>query len=238
MAHPLNILVLPTSEDVAQEAARRVLSLGKEAIQQRGLFNLILSGGSTPKRMLEILAGPSGDELDWNKTNLHLGDERYLAVGDKDRNSHMVRLTLVEPRGIAERCFWPSTCSGDPERDAREYEGILRANLKPNADLMFLGMGADGHTLSLFPESPALDEAQRWVAVGPGLDPPARTRITTTYPFLSRVDKGIFLVTGADKADRLLEIWDGAEYPARRANDALADCDWILDEAAASRLPR
>ena len=227
------IEVFDTPEHVARAAAVGIVELAHHAILERGRFNLFLSGGSTPKRLHALLAREFKDQIDWSKVWLFCGDERYLPEGDANRNETMFRETLLEPLAFDEARFFPMPVLGSAAKAAYAYEQTLRENLVGPADLMLLGMGPDGHCLSLFPNSPALG-AEGWVTSGPGLNPPAAERVTVTLSFLSQVSQGWFLVTGGDKQEKLHAIEHGGNYPAGVVTRRLGACRWMVDSAAAN----
>lgn len=210
--------------DMARYAAAVFVNVATEAIESRGRFNVFLSGGSTPKLMHSMLVANDKDSIDWNKVWFFCGDERYLPEGNPDRNETMFRATLIDP--LDAKHFFPMTFRESAEDSAIRYEEVLSKNLVGPVDLMFLGMGGDGHTLSLFPGSPAL-KSSSLVAAGPGLDPPAAWRTTMTLAFLPRVEQAYFLLAGADKKEKFEAVMAGEDYPSGRAAKVLKNVTWL-----------
>jgi 6-phosphogluconolactonase len=183
-----------------------------------------LTGGSTPQAMHRLLATPEyAGRVDWPRLHIFFGDERQVPLDDPRSNYHAARETLLDHVPVDPARVHPIT-------DADEYEGLLRSFFgeKPDFDLLFLGMGEDGHTASLFPGSVSLHEDERWV-----IDPPdvvqGMARHTLTLPALSAARRTIFLVSGAAKAPALGRIRAGEQLPAGMVPGA----EWLVDEAAA-----
>lgn len=211
-------------EALSCAAAAELAQVAERAIEQRGRFDLALAGGNTPRRLYEILASEYRDRIDWGRTHLFWGDERYVPYSDPMSNWGMARKALVGPLGIAPANVHPMPTSfADPDEAARAYERTLREHFggeMPRFDLVLLGMGPEGHTASLFPGSAALEEAERWVMpVRVAAEPPLR--LTLTLAVLNAAQEVFFLVAGPDKCAivrKLLSLVPGerAPYPAAR----------------------
>jgi len=233
--------VAPDAEALARLAAAHVAGRAAAAASARGRFSLALAGGSTPRRTYQLLAEPPHREaVPWDRVEVFFGDERCVPPGDPGSNHRMAREALLGrvpiPEGRIHRIRGEAP---DPEAAAAEYEEELRAALGPGArlDLVLLGMGSDGHVASLFPGSDALGETSRLVRAVVAPVPPPR-RITLTLPALAAAAEVAFLVAGADKAERVAEVLGGLDpaLPAARVRPA-GGVLWLLDAAAASRLP-
>jgi 6-phosphogluconolactonase len=197
-------------------------------------FRFVLAGGSTPRPVYRALAGRR--DLPWECVELFFGDERFVPPEHKDSNYRMARETLLAD-GIAPRGVFAIPTDGTPQHAAEAYEEILRQQygasmLEPGVplfDLVLLGLGEDGHTASLLPDQPVLNERIRWVAAVPqGREEP---RITLTYPALESSRRIVFLVTGAAKRDALAQARGGA-LPAGGLKPQ-GNVLWLVDEAAA-----
>lgn len=233
---------LRDADEVARVAATEVVGAAREAQRDHGSFHVALAGGDTPRRLYRQLATEA--EVDWSRAELFFGDERAVGPEHPDSNYRMVRETLLEPAGIAaSRVHRIEAERGDLDAVARDYEAELARILggepggaPPRLDLVLLGLGADGHTASLFPHSPALKEGSRWVVVNeaPGIG----RRITMTFPLILRAQRVLVLVSGASKAAALALVLEGPRdlerLPAQRL--AVASVRWLFDLAAASRL--
>lgn len=240
---------LPDPESVSRAAAHDLVELGRAAIAERGRFCVALSGGSTPRRMYEILAGsPGGAPFDWRRVEVFWGDERAVPPEDPDSNYGAAAAVLLNKLGVLpSRIHRIEGELPDPEEAAARYQDELARvfatppdGLPPTFDLILLGMGADGHTASLFPYSQALTERQRWV-VGHHVARLGKPRITMTPPILNRAAEVRLLVTGAEKAATLREVLSGPREPERLPVQLVVPeagrLVWLIDRAAASELP-
>ncbi len=217
--------------DFAAEAAQFILRHARAAIAERGLFRLALSGGNTPRAVHAQLA-VLGADLPWNRVQITFGDERCVPPDHADSNYRMARETLFDAVAIPAGNVFRIRGEIAPAAAAHEYEDKLAAVAarcgEPRYvhDLVLLGLGEDGHTASLFPGSPALDEAARNVIPATGPKPPPQ-RITMTFPLLNAARHVAFLVTGAGKHALVEEIAaGGTEYPAGRVRAAAVT--WIV----------
>ncbi len=197
-------------------------------------FRLVLSGGSTPRRTYEILATRN---LDWSRTEIFFGDERFVPPDDPMSNYRMAREVLLNR--IAPRKLFPIPTDGNPQSAADRYEEMLRQQYgsseleadRPLFHLTLLGLGDDGHTASLLPDQPVLQERKHWVAVVPkGRE---TQRITLTYPALQSSALILFLVSGAAKRDALAQARGGA-LPAGALKPE-GTVIWLADAAAAGK---
>ena len=233
----------PNLEEISRRAARFIVDLARQRVEQTGCFTFVLSGGHTPRLLYTYLASPRfADEMPWGQTCIFWGDERCVPVESSESNYAMARQTLLtEPRLPPENIFRMPGEISPPEEAAAEYEQRLREFFKPAAperfpsfDLILLGMGGDGHTASLFPGDPALDENHRWVVSVAGLTAkPPVPRLTLTLPVINEAGSVAFLVSGKDKHDIVKTIWEnpddaGLLYPSARvrARDRLI---WFTD---------
>jgi 6-phosphogluconolactonase len=236
---------LRDADEVARSAAATVAAAAREAVAERGAFMLALAGGDTPRRLYEKLAAEPG--IDWSRVELFWGDERSVPPEHPESNFGMARATLLAPLGIEpSRVHRIEAERGDLTAVAREYEaelarvtGARRGGPPPRLDLVLLGIGADGHTASLFPYTASLSESRRWVVAA---DVPQLSirRVTITFPLIERARAVLVLVSGASKADTLAEVlegpWDPERLPAQRIRARAGRVDWFVDAAAASRL--
>lgn len=238
------VRVFPDAAALGRAAAAVFVERAGAAIAARGRFSVALAGGSTPRAMYRELAAPTlASGVDWTRVHVFFGDERAVPPGDPASNYGMASAALLDhvpiPRAQVRRL--PAD-DADLERAARAYEDALRAALgdPPALDLALLGMGADGHTASIFPGTPAAGEARRLVVRGRAPVAP-HDRLTLTAPAFAAARAVLFLVTGADKAAAAWEVLcgprDPGRFPAQLPNPASGDRTWFLDRAAAARLP-
>ncbi|HEX2591713.1 MAG TPA: 6-phosphogluconolactonase [Rhizomicrobium sp.] len=226
----------------AQAVARKAADWFVERLQQsEGIFRIALSGGTTPRAFYRLISGPDFREwVPWDRLQLFWGDERFVPHDSADSNYRMAREALLTRVPILEKNIHPVPVDGTPEDAARSYETTLQGlygataldPAKPLFDLMLLGLGPDGHTASLIPGEPVLEERTRWVAaVEHGRTEP---RITLTYPAVESSRFTAFLVTGAEKAAAVKAARAGdASIPAGRLRPA-GDVVWFMDKGASA----
>jgi 6-phosphogluconolactonase len=217
--------------DLVGESVRIILDHARAAIQERGLFRLSLSGGGTPRPVYAALAKT---DLPWPKVQITFGDERCVPPDDKDSNYRMARESLLDHAPIPEGNIFRIRGEIAPEDAARQYEAQLAAvaarfgEPRYAHDLLLLGLGEDGHTASLFPGSPALDETTRNVIPSTGPKPPPQ-RITMTYPLLNAARAVCFLTGSKGKEEVLEAVLGGAQrYPAARVRPASGKVTWVV----------
>ncbi|MEM1239005.1 MAG: 6-phosphogluconolactonase [Cyanobacteria bacterium P01_H01_bin.26] len=223
-------------------AAEQVIELIRDAIAAHGRSTLALSGGSTPKPLYQAIAQA---ELPWDKIFVYWGDERYVPATHADSNAKMAREAWLDQVALpAENIFTVPTDTDSPEISAERYQQSLMDSFKlsstegmPRFDLILLGMGDDGHTASLFPHTPALNEIDRWVTVG---NKDGQPRITFTSGLINQARHVMFLVAGANKQPALSQVFapdaDSATYPARLIAP-VGELRWLLDADASQGLP-
>jgi len=219
-------------------------------ISEQGVFRVALSGGSTPRRLYELLASAEyRDHIQWDRIQFFFGDERAVGPEDGDSNYRMARESLFGPLGLAdEQVFRMRGEADDLDAAAREYEenmrtafGEVNASGLVSFDLMLLGMGPDGHTASLFPHTGALQEQTRWVVANdvPQLE---TRRMTMTFPIINASQQIMFLVGGASKAEALGEVLAGQPdpqtYPSQSVAPTRGKLMYLIDDAAAKKLQK
>lgn len=206
-----------------------------------GRFTVALSGGDTPRRLYEILAEAYRDSLPWAKIHVFWGDDRFVPHEDRSSNYRMAKEAMLDHLPLPPGNIHPMpTFFQDPRDGAAEYEATLKEtfhNAWPRFDLMLQGMGADGHTASLFPHSPALHEKSRWVVAVQSETPPP-FRLTVTPPVINHAGRVWFLVTGEDKAEALAQVLGGEadpnEVPSAIVRPEDGEVIFWTDQAAAS----
>lgn len=229
--------ILPDAEAVAQRAATW---LTEQALAKKGMFTIALSGGSTPKRLYEILAG--SDRFPWSHTVLCFGDDRFVPPDHDDSNYRMVSQVLLSHIDMPAVQVHPMPTEGDPVEAAHAYQRELQALYgsetllpdRPLFDVVLLGLGENGHTASLFPGTAVLEERIAWVGTCVPHDAPHR-RLTLTYPAIASSAHVLFLVAGASKRQVLAKIL--ARDPAQPTSHITTEGEliWALDEQAAGR---
>ncbi len=244
--------VYPNADDLAQAAAAEVMRLAESSIAARGIFTLALAGGSTPKKLYSLLAtDPAYRHFPWNKTHLFFGDERHVPPTHIESNFLMVKTTLMASGLIPEthlhriRTELPDANQVSVDYDVELHmffsDPSMRLNGFPRFDLILLGMGPDGHTASLFPDSKGLNEKERWV-ISNWVEKFKTNRITFTFPVLNAARDIYLLVAGADKttmlASVLVQYRNTPVYPVQHVQPDDGNKVWLLDAAAAAQLPK
>lgn len=216
--------------DFAADAARFILDAGRAAIAERGLFRVGLAGGDTP-RVIHAAMAQLGADFPWAKVQITFGDERCVPPDDKDSNYRMARESLLSVVPIPEGNVFRMRGEIEPASAASEYEAKLAAvaarlgEERYVHDLLLLGLGPDGHTASLFPGSPALNEITRNILPVVGAPKPPPQRLTMTFPLINAARRVVFLVKDAGKANVVAEVQAGdPRHPASRVKSAT----WLL----------
>jgi 6-phosphogluconolactonase len=223
-------------EALAHRAAGWITDL---AAASRDQFAICLSGGSTPRRLYQLLAeSPYRDALQWDRIHWFWGDERFVPWDHPDSNYGMVHAALFERAPVPPGNIHGIPTNGTPADAAGSYERVLKSYYgsesldptRPLFDIQILGLGPDGHTASLIPGTSVLEERQRWVAEVIGGRP--EPRITLTYPALESSQHTAFLVAGADKREALSRaLAADRALPAARLRP-VGELTWLVDEAA------
>lgn len=230
---------LRTPEAVARAAAAAIVESAFKAIHERGEFRLVLAGGHTPRATYELLATELREEIDWRRVIFYFGDERCVGPDDPASNYRMAKEALFDPLKLQGGSVRRMAGELAPDAAAADYDAEIRAVIadrQPAFDLTLLGMGGEGHTASLFPGSAALEETTRTIAhVTVPADPP--DRLTMTPVALAASRQILFLVTGKEKAKALAKVFGGGDdLPAARVAQ-LGPSRFLVDAAAASKLP-
>ena len=229
---------IDVSADGAALARRAAEWLVEEANAVQGTCRIALSGGSTPRALYTLLAAePLRSRMPWQRLELFWGDERFVPSDDKDSNYRMTRETMLDHVPIKPDQIHRMPTEGRPGEAAQAYEDLLKQTYggdridpdRPFFDIMLLGMGADGHTASLLPDSDVLDERVKWVvAVSQGRP---EVRLTLTYPLIDSSRTVAFLLSGAEKAKAFAQIRAGdTTLPAARV-DPVGKLLWFVDQA-------
>ncbi|HKE86834.1 MAG TPA: 6-phosphogluconolactonase [Vicinamibacterales bacterium] len=238
--------VAATAEDLSLDAARAFARVTSEAVRARDLCFVALSGGSTPRGLYRALVESESlrSQVAWDRIHFFWGDERHVPPDHADSNYRMARETLFASVPVAaEQVHRIRTEESDAAVVARRYEEEIVATLPhdeavPRFDLILLGLGTDGHTASLFPDTPALAE-QRRLCVDNWVERLHTHRITMTFPLLNAARTVLFMVSGQDKAAIVRAVLRSThpdrEFPAQRVRPD-GDLLWMLDRGAASAL--
>jgi 6-phosphogluconolactonase len=257
------VKIFPTIEALNNFAAEKFVEMANAFIDSTSQnFKVALSGGSTPKALFRLLASKKfRDKVNWQQVYFFFGDERNVPLTDAESNFRMAKENLFEPLQISQFNIerW-ETEQNNPEKVAKTYEGRLRlgfslagnadrlnsntsdtekVNWVPSFDLILLGMGADGHTASLFPFTEALHETER-LAVANYVEKLNDWRFTLTFPVINNARNVIFLVAGEEKAETLRQVLEGDfepdRFPSQNVNPENGELFWLLDKNVAKLL--
>lgn len=226
-------------ESLSRFAAEKFVEIGNEAISKNDKFSVALAGGSTPKRLYQLLASVDfRSKIDWEKVYFSFGDERNVLLDSDDSNFKMANETLFQPLQISEEnIFRWKTELEDANEIAKDYAEKISGFLP--FDLILLGMGDDAHTASLFPNTKALNETEEF-AVANFVKKFDSYRLTLTFPVINNAKNIIFLVSGSNKAEALREVLEGkfqpAKFPSQNIKPENGNLLWLVDKAAAKLL--
>jgi 6-phosphogluconolactonase len=242
----MNLQVFKDTEHLCKGLAEWITSLIEETLTRKERFSLVLSGGNTPKKLHELLASPHfAERIDWQKIHVFWGDERAVPFEDSRNNARMAFDTLLNKVNIPHEQIHIMDTGLSPEAAAMEYEEELNEYfgsdvLPPTTfDLVLLGMGDDGHTLSLFPGEAIIHEEKLWVN-SYYLKAQDMFRITLTKNIVNRSEHIVFMISGSEKAHALHEVLEGEKnperYPAQLILPVRGELHFFIDESAASLL--
>ncbi len=238
----VEVKILPDNAALTQTAAQEFHRLAESAVQERGRFSVALSGGNTPRAIYSLLASEH-KELPWDRIHVFFGDERHVPPDHPDSNFRMASESLLSKVPIPEKNVHRIHAELDAEAAAAEYDQQivnffhLNNHDWPRFDLIFLGIGEDGHTASLFPGSQALTETSCRVMAN-WVEKFETFRITLTVPVLNHSAEVVFLVSGADKAEILNQVLrPGArKFPAQYVHPENGRLLWLVDQDAGNSL--
>jgi len=239
------VILAADREELARTAAEQLLARVTAAT---GRTAVCLTGGSSPEGLYRLLATePYRSRLPWDRVHWFMGDDRFVPVTHELSNMGMARRLFLDRVDVPADHIHPiPTVARSPEAAARLYQAELerfygRDRLDPAAPLfalVLMGLGDDGHTASLFPHAPALDETEHWVVgVAQAGLAPFVPRVTLTFPALASTREMLFLVTSADKRQILARVFSGEDLPAHRAH-ADGELVWLVDRGASGPIPK
>jgi 6-phosphogluconolactonase len=240
----LSVRIFDDPSALMRAAAGEIVLAAQAAVDERGRFTWALGGGSTPRALYRLLASdPYRERMPWSAIHFFWGDERHVPPDHPDSNFRMAREAMLDAVPVPpENIHRVRAEEPDAQRAAAEYEAALRSFFAlasgelPRFDLILLGLGKEGHTASLFPESPVLHERERLVAA-PWVEAQKTFRVTLTPPVLNHARRAMFLVSGEEKADALRAVLEGPREPERYpAQIVEGNRLWMVDRSAARLL--
>lgn len=238
----MNLHIYKDGDKLAHGLAKWIAGNINLVLRSKERYSLVLSGGNTPRKLYGILAEEYAGNVDWQRVDFFWGDERYVTFEDERNNGKMALSALLSPLGIPDNHIYRIPTSPTPEEAALQYQNTLKRYLGEHPDVTFdlslMGMGGDGHTLSVFPGSVLLNNETDWVKNV--FNPRDRLqRISMLPAIVTRSAQIVFMVNGEEKADTLRQVLKGKYDPATLPSQLFRDMDsvmWFTDEAAASGL--
>ena len=248
----MELHVCKNYEELSEHLADWMVGYVCKTLATKDRFSIALTGGATPKKLYELLASEEyNHKIDWSRANVFIGDERFVPFDDERNNSAMIQQTLLDKvRVRQEHVHFMQTENMSPETSSNAYEEILQyyfyhqasnfqpqtANVRQTFDLVFLGMGDDAHTLSLFPgQKDAIHENKRWCTYL-WLEQQNMHRISLTAPVVNAAKCVVFLVSGTGKTKALHNVfnepYDPDRYPSQVIKPTNGELHWFVDEAA------
>ncbi|HMQ54517.1 MAG TPA: 6-phosphogluconolactonase [Anaerolineae bacterium] len=247
----MTLHIFPSSDQLSNAVGRYVAAVSAAAIEARGRFVVALSGGSLPRLLsAQLIIDPLRGQIDWSAWHVFFADERCVPLDHADSNYRLAKEQLFDHVPIPSHQIYPIDPTLDPQAAATAYQLTInneqislpsnpptfQPSPLPIFDLILLGLGEDGHTASLFPGHPLLNETERWVAPIFDSPKPPPERITLTLPVLNRARHVAFITTGAGKAEVLPEAIGTETVPAGLVRPVAGTLDWFVDAAAAANL--
>jgi 6-phosphogluconolactonase len=239
----MNLIIKKDSDELSRDFAVWITDYIEKKLQQQSRFTIVLAGGSTPKKLYQLLASDKyKKKIDWSKLYFFWGDERYVPFSDEKNNAKMAFDNLLNHVPIIKENIHIIRTDIDPEISVAEYEKLLHQYFPDKSktfDLVLLGMGDNAHTLSLFPGYKVVQEKEKWVRSF-YLEEQKMVRITLTAPVVNAASCVVFLVSGGDKAAAIQHVLTDEHYPdlypAQVIHPLNGQLCWWLDEAAAADL--
>lgn len=233
----MKLHVYKDSDELIEVLAKTISKVSQEAIEERGQFNFVLSGGSSPRRLYELLSSKTyKDKIDWKHTYFFFGDERFVAEDDPQRNSLMAKHFLFDYLKIPSSHVFMVDTSGTPFQAAHKYSKAIALHFKNTPihfDFVLLGMGKDAHTASLFPFTPILEETEATIK-SVYIEKLHMHRITMTAPLINQSRNVAFLVFGEEKSQAVFHVLQDPnaspqQYPAMLIQPENGKLTWFLD---------
>jgi 6-phosphogluconolactonase len=241
---PHLILIEPDATQLARKVVQELVQTAEDCVERQNLFTLAISGGSTPRVLHRLLTEPPWRErMPWHHTHIFWVDERCVPITDPASNYGNAKIDFLDRVAIPAMHIHPMPGEQESEKAALFYRKEIQKVVKtvgdgfPVFDLIMLGMGEDGHTASLFPGDPALEETRRWVTAVKGGHSRV-TRLTLTLPVLNHADRIWFLISGSEKADIMRTLFSETSpvLPVDRIQPLKGRISWLLDEPAARKI--
>ncbi|WP_113635316.1 6-phosphogluconolactonase [Nubsella zeaxanthinifaciens] len=238
----MKLNIFNSQGELNEQLAQYTIAIAKEAIAQKGRFDFVLTGGSSPKGLYQLLSTTYKDQIDWDKTYFFFGDERTVLPFEKDYNGLMAKESFFDNLSLKDGHVFYVDTNLSPGEAAADYKSKLDEHFQnqPIAfDLILLGMGDDAHTASIFPYTDLVHQTNATVA-RVWVEKLNTNRVSLTAPLINQAKHIAFITFGANKAEALKNVLsdhkDVEKYPSQLINPKDGDLQWFVDEAAASLL--
>lgn len=240
----MGVQIFKNVEVLISSLADTIVAISKESIAKKGRFDFVLSGGSSPQKLYELLASEKyRNKIDWSKTFFFFGDERFVPEGDPERNSLMAKKSLLEALEISDNNIFIVDTSTTPSESANRYAKRIIKHFGGQEiifDFVLLGLGDDAHTASLFPSTDVLDETESTIK-SVFVKKLNTDRITMTAALINEANHIAFLVFGKNKAEAVLNVLENSklkpeEFPAKLIHPKKGNLSWFIDDKAGSLL--
>jgi 6-phosphogluconolactonase len=238
----MKLNIFKNQEELNEQLAQYTIAIAKEAIQQKGRFDLVLTGGSSPKGLYKLLSTTYKDQIDWDKTYFFFGDERTVLPFEKDYNGLMAKESFFDNLSLKDGHIFYVDTNLAPEEAAADYKTRLDQHFGNQPivfDLILLGMGDDAHTASIFPHTDLVSQQEATVK-SVWVEKLNTNRVSLTAPLINQAKHIAFITFGQNKAEALKNVLgkqrNVEEYPSQLINPEKGDLQWFIDAAAASLL--
>lgn len=237
----MQLNIFKNTAELNEKLAKQIIEIAHQAIALKGRFDFVLTGGSSPKALYQLLSTTYAGQIDWSKVYFFFGDERMVLPSDKDYNGLMAKENLFDNLNIpAKHIFYVDTTL-NPADAAKDYKRRIDLHFSGEVvfDFILLGMGDDAHTASIFPETDLVQNKEATVAAV-FVEKLATNRISLTAALINNAKQIAFITFGANKATALAKVLgedkNPALYPAQLIQPTNGELNWYIDEAAASQL--
>ncbi|MDQ8005356.1 MAG: 6-phosphogluconolactonase [Pedobacter sp.] len=236
----MKLNIFKSQSELNEQLAQYVIKIANDAIAEKGRFDFVLTGGSSPKGLYSLLSTTYRDQIDWDKTYFFFGDERTVLPFEKDYNGLMAKESFFDNLELQDGHVFYVDTNLSPQEAAADYKQKLDEHFAGASivfDLILLGMGDDAHTASIFPQTDLVDNNEATVA-NVWVEKLNTNRVSLTAPLINQAKNIAFITFGENKAQALAKVFgeekDYANYPSQLINPVNGDLQWFVDEAAAS----
>lgn len=238
----MKLNIFKSQTELNEQLAKYTITIANKAIAEKGRFDFVLTGGSSPKALYNLLSTTYKDQIDWDKTYFFFGDERTVLPFEKDYNGLMAKESFFDNLELEDGHVFYVDTNLSPEEAAADYKDRLNQHFADESiifDLILLGMGDDAHTASIFPQTDLVNNTEATVA-SVWVEKLNTNRVSLTAPLINQAKNVAFITFGVNKAKALEQVFaeekDFANYPSQLINPVNGELQWFVDEAAVSLL--